>query len=139
MLAFSKLRHHGALKYNSLCDSTFFTLMPVQNFSTWDARNDTSYSQHVSLSNICSLKNLKKHENNCCAEGHDENHVAQKWRIRIVPALVFKIEHIHYMILGARTSFSSTFYDFQMSLPPSHSLSGYVPLGFLALKGQKQT
>jgi len=123
----------------------FLTLIPVQNFSTF--LHDTSSSQYISLFNICSLKNLKKkqkkkHENNCCAEGL-ENHVAQIWRIQIVPALVFKIEHIHYTILGAGTSFSSTFYDFQMSLPPplsrSLSLSGNVPLGFLALKGQKQT
>lgn len=99
--------------------------MPVQNFSTWDARNDTSYSQHVSLSNICSLKNLKKHENNCCAEGH-ENHVAQKWRIRIVPVLFFKIEHIHYMILGARTlreNFLFFYFLWLRNVPPSFSLS----------------
>lgn len=83
------------------------------------------------------------------AEGLNENHVAQKWRILIVPAFFSKTEHIQYMILEhelcKKTSFSFTFYDLQMSfppfLPPSHSLSlsGNVPLGFLALKGQKQT
>ncbi len=100
--------------------------------------------QHVSfISNICSLKNVKKHENNCCAADLNDDHVVQKCQIFFVPALVFRTEHNFRSMNTARKlpflllSMTSKCPSLLSSL--SHSLPGKVPLGFLALKGQKQT